>query len=238
MRWIRALRMILTLQARNYFPHVYLGLAVATLLAFRYAVPHDVALWLLPPFVLGEQAVLAMILVAAHVYLERNEGSVTALAVTPLRSGEYVGALVVGSSVFACASGAVIWAGVVGLDLRVVLLLPPLLLMSILSGLLGLAFATRFSEFTSFLLAGSAPGAAVISLPVLPYFDVAPRWAFVWLPSDAALQAFALCTRPEPALAAWLGYTAVLAAFAAAGFAWVIRLYRDRVRYRLEPVYE
>ena len=100
------------------------------------------------------------------------------------------------------------------------------------------AFAPRSGAFTSFLLGGAAPGVAVVSLPILPYLDVAPRWAFVWLPSDAALQAFALCTRPEPALAAWLGYTALLAAFAAVGFAWMIRLYRDRVRYRLEPVYE
>ena len=38
-RLIRALRLILILQWRAYFPHVYLGMAIATLVAFRFAVP-------------------------------------------------------------------------------------------------------------------------------------------------------------------------------------------------------
>ena len=237
-RLVRALRLILVLQWRAYFPHVYLGLALMTLAAFRFAVPPEWTPLLLPAFLLGEQGIIAMTLVAAHLYLERNEGSLTALAVTPLGSAEYVAALVLGTSVFACVSGALIWAGAIGLDARVGLLVPPLLLLSVFSGLLGLSFATRFDEFTSFLMLGAVPAAGVIGLPLLSYFGVVPYWTFAWLPSDWALRAFGLLTEGAPDLQLWLGCVGAIALFCAVAFPLVSRLYQVRIRERLEPVYE
>jgi len=225
-RSILAARLVLAVQTRAYFPHVYLVIAVLTVVALRFVIPAEAAFVLLPVFLVSEQGVVAMVLVAAHIYLERNEGSAAALAVTPLRSSEYLAALVLGSSVFACVCGAVIWAGVVGLDLRVVLLIPPLLLLSVLSGLVGVALTSRFGEFTSFLMGGAMTGAMILSLPFLSYFAVTPRWSFAWLPSDWALNAFAALLPPEPSLARWCVYSVVLGLFCLAAFTVVLRGYR------------
>jgi hypothetical protein len=145
--------------------------------------------------------------------------------VTPLRSSEYLIALVFGSSVFACVSGAVIWAGVVGLDMRVAVLMPPLLLLSVFSGLVGVGLTSRFGEFTSFLM-GAMTGTMTLSLPFLSYLAVTPRWSFAWLPSDWALNAFAALLPPEPSLARWCVYSVVLGLFCLAAFTVVLRGYR------------
>jgi hypothetical protein len=224
-RSILAARLVLAVQTRAYFPHIYLAIAVLTVAALRFVIPEEAAFVLLPIFLVSEQGVVAMVLVAAHIYLERNEGSAAALAVTPLRSSEYLIALVFGSSVFACVSGAVIWAGVVGLDMRVALLMPPLLLLSVFSGLVGVGLTSRFGEFTSFLM-GAMTGTMILSLPFLSYLAVTPRWSFAWLPSDWALNAFAALLPPEPSLARWCVYSVVLGLFCLAAFTVVLRGYR------------
>jgi fluoroquinolone transport system permease protein len=225
-RSILAARLVLAVQTRAYFPHIYLAIAVLTVAALRFLIPEEAAFVLLPIFLVSEQGVVAMVLVGAHIYLERNEGSTAALAVTPLRSSEYLVALVFGSSVFACVSGAVIWAGVVGLDMRVALLMPPLLLLSVFSGLVGVGLTSRFGEFTGFLMGGAVTGTMILSLPFLSYLAVTPRWSFAWLPSDWALNAFAALLSSEPSLVRWCVYSVVLGLFCLAAFLVVLRRYR------------
>jgi hypothetical protein len=236
-RLLRAVRLILVLQARAYFPHAYIGLAAGTVLAFRLAIPEHHWPFLLPAFLLGEQGVLALTLVGAHVYLERNEGSAVALAVTPLRSAEYVAALLVGCSMWATVAGVLLFAGVFGLDSRTALLVPPLFAMSVFAGMIGLGFATQFSEFLHFLL-GSIPGTVFLALAYLPYLGAAHRWSTAWLPSDWALGAFATLASGELDPVGYGARVALLALACAALFPWVSRRYRERVRYRLELVHE
>ena len=237
-RSLGGVRLVLTLQARAYFPHVYLAVAVVTVAAFRLAVPEEWWTRLLPPLLLGEQGVVALTLVAAQIYLERNEGSVAALAVTPLRSAEYVAALVVASSVLPCLSRLILWAGLLGFDSRAVLVVAPLFLLSLLSGLLGLAVTGRFFQFTTFLLGGSVPAAGLLILPALSYFEIVPRWVFAWLPSDSALYAFAALTASQLDMTVWLRSVVVLLLFCCAAFPLVARVYRGRIRYRLDPAHE
>jgi hypothetical protein len=165
-----ALRLFLSVQWRCRFPHVYLALAIPTILVFRFAIPGEFAESLVPAFLFGEPGSLALTLVAAQAYLERNERSVTALAVTPLRSGEYVLGLVLATAVVATLAGTAVQTGVFGVDRRLVLLIPPLFLTATLAGFLGLGLSACFPEFTRFLIAGLMPAMLVLSLPYASYF--------------------------------------------------------------------
>ncbi len=187
-RLLGAVRLTLVVQSRSYFPHVYLGLALLVLAAFRLTALADYATLLLPAFLLGEPGTLGVYLVAAQRYLERIEGSVTALRVTPLRRGESVAAPVIATGLVGTGAGALLQAGVLGVDLRVLALLPPLFLTVTLSGLLGFWLSILFRDFTRFIL-GSALPILVFSLPLFSYFGLAPRWAFVWVASDFGLTA-------------------------------------------------
>ncbi len=233
-RFPNAVRLFLLAQWRCRFPHVYLGMALATVLAFRLAIPEQYAGWLVPAFLLGEPGTLALTLVAAQAYLERGERSVTALAVTPLRSGEYVFAMVLASALVATAAGMLIQGGVIGLDLRLLLLFPTLILTATLAGFLGLGLSARFSEFTRFLIGGLMPAMLVIQLPFLSYFELAPRLAFVWIPSDAALFGMANLARPDPDALHYALYTALLLGYNAVAFRWARQSFQERVRERLE----
>jgi fluoroquinolone transport system permease protein len=233
-RTMNAVRLFLLAQWRCRFPHVYLGMAALTVLAFRLAIPERYAPSMVPAFLLAEPGTLALTLVAAQSYLERGERSVTALAVTPLRSGEYVFAVVLASALVATLAGTLIQAGVLGVDLRLVLLIPPLLLTATLAGFLGIGLSARFSEFTRFLVGGLMPAMLVIQLPFLSYFELAPRLAFVWIPSDAALFGLANLARPDPALTQYALYAALLLGYNAVAFRWARRSFQERVRERLE----
>jgi fluoroquinolone transport system permease protein len=209
-------------------------MALATVLAFRLAIPEQYAAWFLPAFLLGEPGTLALTLVAAQAYLERGERSVTALSVTPLRSGEYVFALVLASALVATLAGMLIQAAVIGVDLRLVWLFPMLLLTAMLAGFLGLGLSARFSEFTRFLIGGLMPAMLVIQLPYLSYFELAPRLAFVWIPSDAALFGLANLARPHPDPLNSALYAALLLGYNIVAFRWARRSFQERVRERLE----
>jgi fluoroquinolone transport system permease protein len=229
-----AVRLFLLAQWRCRFPHVYVGMALLTVLAFRLAIPEQYAESLVPAFLLAEPGTLALTLVAAQAYLERGERSLTALAVTPLRSGEYVFAVVLASALVATLAGVLIQGGVLGVDLRLVLLVPPLLLTATLAGFLGLGLSTRFSEFTRFLMGGLIPAMLVIELPYLSYFELVPRLSFAWIPSDAALFALANLARPDPDALLYALYAALLLGYNVIAFRWARRSFRERVRERLE----
>ena len=121
-----------------------------------------------------------------------------------------------------------------GVDLRLVLLFPPLLLTATLAGFLGLGLSARFSEFTRFLVAGLMPAMVLIQLPYLSYFELVPRLAFVWIPSDAALFGLANLARPDPDPLHYALYAALLLGYNAVAFRWARRSFQERVRERLE----
>jgi hypothetical protein len=78
------------------------------------------------------------------------------------------------------------------------------------------------------------PAMVVIQLPYLSYFELAPRLAFVWIPSDAALFGLANLARPEPDPLHYLLYAALLLGYNVIAFRWARRSFQERVRERLE----
>jgi fluoroquinolone transport system permease protein len=227
-RLVNALALFLRVQNRSRFPHLYFGAAIATVLVLRWVIPADYRRLFVPVLLLGEIGSLGIFLVAAHRYFEASERSVTALTVTPLRSGEYVAALVGASAIVATLSGSLIYGGILGLDGGLLRILPLLFLTATFAGFTGLALAALFREFTRFIL-GSLVPLFLYYLPYLSYFGLAPRWAFVWLPPDASLFGFASACAPRPDYARAALYTSLLLAYNALAFVMARRLWVRRI---------
>jgi len=227
------MRLVITVQWRAKFPHVYFGLTIFAVFVFRTLIPSDLVGLALPAFLFGEPGSLGIFMVAAQRYLEKGEQTVVALAVTPLRSGEYVTALIAGSAIVPTVATTLIQAGVQGFDQRVLLVVPPLFLIAVISGSIGLMLSTVFQDFTRFII-GSIPPIAVYSLPFLPFFGLAPAWPFKWIPSDAALMVFGMLSRNELDVATYFGSVMLLTLFAA--FAWwaALATYAARVQRQIE----
>jgi hypothetical protein len=199
-RFLAALRLVWTVQWKTGFPVIYGTIAVATIAALRLTLLFDYRELLLPAIQLGEYGTISLSLVAAHRYLERNEKSEVALAVTPLRRGEYVAALVLGSALVPTVTGVAVQALALGPDTRLLFLSLPLMLTATVCGLFAVVLSARYAEFTSCLMGGLVPATIVLSLPFLSYFEVLPRIAFVWLPTDASLFAFANAVSETPSV--------------------------------------
>jgi hypothetical protein len=230
-----AVRLLLTVQARSGFIQVYIGVAVATVIAVRLLIPVKWATILVPAVLLGEYGTMGVFLVAAQRFLERNEKSTTALAVTPLGNREQVVAMILAPGLVATVAGTIVFAGILGVDERLLFLLAPLFLTAFLAGCVGLILSCHYDEFTRFIM-GAIPVVTVFSLPFLSYFDLTPRWSFAWLPWDAALFSFSNLAGVEPRWWLYLLLIAELVFFSVVGFMWAERDFRTRVRERLEAV--
>jgi len=224
-RFLSAVRLLLTVQRRAGFLHVYAGMTIVTVLLVRLALPSAWHVWAVPAVLLGEYGTMGLFLTAAHGYLERIEGSDAALVVTPLLPREQVAAMVAAPALVATLSGVALVAAILGLDARTLLLLPPLGLTATLAGALGIVLASRHAEFTRFLVA-AVPVVTVFSLPYLSYFGVTPRWSFAWLPWDAALFAFAALARGEAPGGSFGLLVVELGLFAGMALLWAERCHR------------
>ena len=233
-RFVNAVKLVFLVQWRARFPQVYIGFAIAVVVAFRFFIPREYIGWLLPALLFGDPGSLSVFMVAAYRYLERGENSITGLMVTPLSSAEYVMALVVGSAIAPTVGGAVIMAGVMGIDGATLLVIPPLFLTAVISGCIGLMVSAYFAEFVNFLL-GSIPVVTAYSLPFLSFFGLAPENAFRWIPSDASLSAFRILAEGGSGTA-YVGFTVLLVGFAVLFSFATLRVFETRVREQLEFV--
>ncbi|HXV61292.1 MAG TPA: hypothetical protein VEK15_11400 [Vicinamibacteria bacterium] len=228
MRLLNATRLLLTVQRRAGFLHVYLGVTLATVIAVRGLLPESWRAFAVPVALLGEYGTMSVFMVAALRYLERIEGSAAALIVTPLTHREHVAAMILSSAIVATPAGLLVHAGILGLDVRTLLLVLPLFVTAWLAGAVGLILASRHAEFTRFLM-GSIPVVTIFSLPFLSFFDLTPRYTFVWLPWDAALFSFENLARTTPEAAPYVLRLLELLVFGTAAFLWAERVFHARL---------
>jgi fluoroquinolone transport system permease protein len=225
---LAAVRLSILVQSRAYFVHAYAAVAIATVIVVRFLIPVEWHKVVVPAVLLGEFGTMAVFLVAGQRYFERNQGMVGALLVTPIRRVELVASMILAPALITTVAGLAVHAGVFGLDRRLFWLVLPLAELTILSGAIGLILAVRFSEFTQFLM-GSLPVVTMFSLPLLSFFDLVPRIAFVWLPWDAALFSFSEIASGETRLLPYAAKVAELTLFTALGCAWASRAFRGRI---------
>lgn len=234
-RLANALHLDLLTQARYYFVPIYMILAIAYAALIRFTPLQEFRSLLLPLFLFSEPGLLGFYLAAAQLYFERSEKSLTSLAVTPLRTEEYLMARALSNAAIATLAGVALFGLVFLAPVKAALLVPPLFLTATLFALLGLTVSAYFDDFIAFVFA-SALVQVPLSLPVLAYFDVVPVWAFAWIPSHPALFSFANLLSDQPSPALYALYLAELAAFNGLMFRWARSVYSRRIRNRMETI--
>jgi len=217
-----AVWLFLVVQYRSGFIHVYLAVTLFTVVMVRGLVPVAWREVIVPVLLLTEYGAIGVYMVAAQTYLARNERSTEALSVTPLRQMERVVATVLAATLVAMTAGLLFFVGLLGADVRLLLLTAPLFATTVLAGSVGLIVSSRYPEFTRFII-GSIPVVALFSLPLLSYFELVPRFTFAWLPWDAALFSFANIVGPDTNLGTYLVLVCQLFVFAALALSWAVR---------------
>ncbi len=112
--------------------------------------------------------------VAALVLLEKSEGTLPALAVSPLRPGEYLGAKVASLAILAIGENAAILVLYYGFDFEPFKLGAGMVLLCALYTLLGIVVIARFDSINQFLIP-SVFAVMVLLLPLLSHFGFLPK---------------------------------------------------------------
>ncbi len=232
-RVLRATRLSLRLQTRARFPQIYLILTVPTVLVFLFAVPASAVAWALPLFLFAEPGLLGTNMVGAFRYMEKEDGTASALMVTPLRPVEHLIGLALASAIVGTAFGTLTSIAITFDVARGGLVAVALSGFCFLSSLVGFALSMRFSDFSRFIL-GAVPWVLAWQLPLLAYLGVVPWPAVGWIPSSAGILALSDTMATEPNVPWILALSALMIVACVPATVWVARTHEHRIRTRAE----
>ena len=176
---LNALRWDVIVQARNgfYWASAFLIIVIsALLLSVPESARANSALWV-PAILVINLQITTFFFVAGLMLLERDEGMLNALAVSPLSPTGYLVMRTVSLTGLAAAETiAIVWIGF-GTSGSWSLILGGTAALGVIYTGFGAAVATRYDSVNALLLPASA-FVALLLLPLLPHFGLAPRLPF------------------------------------------------------------
>jgi fluoroquinolone transport system permease protein len=185
---LAALRFDVVVQARSgfYWATGFLILVVGGLLrALPAGARADAAAWV-PALLVANLQITTFFFAAGLMLLERDEGTLAALAVSPYTAAAYLVTRVLTLTLLAAVeSFAVVWVAF-GMGASWIPIVAGTGLLGGLYTCLGAAVAARFDSVNSLLLPASA-FVSLLLLPLLAHFGLAPRALFLLHPVEPSL---------------------------------------------------
>jgi fluoroquinolone transport system permease protein len=185
-RLTATLRLDAQLQARN---KVYLIIAIAALglaFALRALFTPEQLHFFMPLVTLSGVSLTTFFLVGVLLLLERGEGTLDVVLVSPLRPAEYLASKLLTVTALALVESALIAVVAYGLGFSFPWLVLAVLLRSCLVAAVGVAVGVRYRSITDFLLPAIAL-TLVFDLPVLWYLELWPSPLFYLWPTLPSL---------------------------------------------------
>lgn len=228
----RLLRLELTLQARSFiYPATVVSTAMICVFVLLLPVK-SLSPRLSVFFVFMDPATIGLSFVGAIVLMEKAQGTLAALGVTPLRPAAYVGAKTVALTLVSLGSGLVVaYVATRGaFDLpRLLLALALCSAVMVLIGLACVARATSMTQLVVVLLWVST----VLYLPLLTHFGVLPpaiATILALIPSHAMLVALMAAVTPDSiSLLAQLIAALYLGLWVWVGWSWTLREFQRAI---------
>jgi fluoroquinolone transport system permease protein len=168
----------------------YAALVVVLIwVAILWQLPEDVQNWLLPVALFMDMSVFGFYFMAGILFLEKGDGVLAALVVTPMRPGEYLAAKVLAVTFIALLASIAVVLFVAGWQVRWHWLLLGVTLNSWLMALLGFALAARYDTINEFLIP-SGIWSLPTQLPLLAYLGLWTGWPIYLIPTQARMILF------------------------------------------------
>lgn len=234
-RFLAVMKTDVTVQVRNNLYQI--GVAIGMLVAIALSAltgPESIAK-AVGPVILLMGGGSTLMYVAGMILFEKDEGTLHATIVSPIRTGEYLWSkiltltmlatfecvlAVAGALVIVSLSGALPWP-------NIPLLLGGIIVLSVFFTLLGIVMVVRYNKITDFLMPMTAV-ASTLQLPFLYFWGVVEHPALLIIPTSAPTMLIQGAFIP---LAPWewiysLTYTGVLIAALAV---WAHRAFRTHI---------
>jgi fluoroquinolone transport system permease protein len=183
-----ALRWDVVVQARNgfYWASAFIVLVVgALLLNVPESARADHLAWVPAVLVMNLQ-MTTFFFVAGLMLLERDEGTLVALGVSPLSPGRYLAVRMITLTALAAAETMAVVLLAFGAPGSWLPVAAGTAALGIIYTGFGAAVAARYDSVNTLLLPASLV-VTLLLLPLLPHFGLAPRWPFLLHPIEPAL---------------------------------------------------
>lgn len=177
------------LQAKSNLYSIGVCIAVAMGFSLRYLFePHQLPVAMTAFFVLALGGT-TMMFGASMLLLEKSQGTLSALRITPIRSRDYISSKVLTLTTFATAESAIAFL-IAGAPTPQAPFLLALGLCSLgaMYALVGLWLAVPHQSVTQFLFPGAALASIVLQLPVLSLWGLGPDWLWWLIPTTGPMQ--------------------------------------------------
>lgn len=158
------------LQYRNGFYYAVVFVVVVIALASLRLPRFDLG-WLLPVLVLGNLPINTFYFIAGLVLLEKTEGTLDALVVTPLRTREYLASKAVTLTVVSVIENTVLVVVFAKLNFHILPLVAGIVLASVLCCLIGFALISRYDSINAYIFP-SVLYNALLMLPIVDYLNL------------------------------------------------------------------
>ena len=149
---------------------------------------------LVPAFVLTNLQITAFYFGAALVLLERGQGVLAALLVSPLNADEYLWVKALSLTALALVENAAIVWLVFGTDLRWEWFAAGTAALAILYVFAAVSAVAPHAGITTFMIP-SIGWVTIFTAPLLGYYDIVPWWAFAWHPMMPPLRLLEAASR-------------------------------------------
>ncbi|MBT3321177.1 MAG: ABC transporter permease [Anaerolineae bacterium] len=173
------------LQWRNGFYYAAIAMVVMYLLVFSQ-IPKDNLVWLFPLMLMGNMVVGTFYFMGGLVLLEKNEGSIEARVITPLRPTEYITAKVATLTGLAVLESGLIVIVSYGLYVNWFALLAGVMETALFFCLAGFIIVVRYDSINEYLLP-SILYTTLIGFPLVAYLAGWDHWLLYLHPMQATL---------------------------------------------------
>ncbi len=187
-RLLSTLKLDVALQWRNGFYYASLFVAITMIIVMRNMFSPEMLKVVIPYFLYIAMSI-AFFFIAGLVLLEKSEGILESMVVSPLRTSEYLYSKIITLTAMMLIENLFIIICSYGYDLYWITLLTGALLISVQYALLGLILIARFDSVTDFIMP-AVLCTTIIQLPFFNFIDKIPQWMFIPWPSYGPLLLF------------------------------------------------
>ena len=218
-RFLSTMKTDVVVQLRTNLYTIGIGAGVLVAIALSQLATPDLLVSLIPTLMLLVVGGSTLLYVSAMIIFEKDEGTLWAMIVSPVRPSEYLWSKIITLTALATLEAVIMIGGAMlimwfsaGFSLpNLPLLLLGIVAIGILYTLIGIVLVVRYNAITDYLLP-MAGVAVILQLPFLYFLGWVEHWSFLLIPTSAPT---VLMVGAYRSLASWewaygVLYTAVL----------------------------
>lgn len=191
-RLLTAMKTDATVQIRNNLYAIGISFAALVAILLAWLAPTDQLPAIIPALILLVIGGTTLLYVTAMIFFEKDEGTLNANIVSPMRTSEYLWSKIITLTGLATLESVIMiggamlimrfWDNIVPPNFA--LLLIGIIAIGILYTLVGILLVVRYERFIDFLIPMAAV-AAVLQLPFLYFGNLVKHWIFLIVPTSA-----------------------------------------------------